>query len=122
MTAPVVQQQAASSFADVYTPQFWTCQRWRFEPPERFDGKIKGKTRNPILFVNSAYDPITPMIAAERASAKFEGSVLLRTTAHGVSGPRHSSTRYHSLNSAGLFRPLRLWWIALVDLRIGHKC
>jgi hypothetical protein len=80
-----VEQQASSSFADVYVPQFWTCQRWRFEPAERFEGKSMVRTRNPILFVNSVFDPITPMIAAERATAKFEGSALLKTTGHGVS-------------------------------------
>lgn len=81
----VAQQQASSSFADAYLPQLWTCPAWRFEPAERFENTTTARTKNPILFVNSAYDPITPMIAAEKGVARFEGSALLRTTGHGVS-------------------------------------
>lgn len=83
----VRQQQAATAFADVYAPQLWSCPRWKLEPAERFDGKIKGTTKTPILFVNSEYDPITPMRSAETSSARFAGSALLRTNALGVSLP-----------------------------------
>jgi hypothetical protein len=41
------------------------------------------KTKTPILYVNGAYDPVTPLVNAYNASATFEGSVLLTHSGYG---------------------------------------
>ncbi|KAF4969527.1 hypothetical protein FSARC_3257 [Fusarium sarcochroum] len=55
------------------------CARWRFDAVERIDtNKMRNvKTNNPILFVNSPYDPVTPLVGAWAASARFRKSRVL---------------------------------------------
>lgn len=83
--AAAAAQQASSALADGFVPNLWACAAWRFEPPERFEGRYEGRTRHPILFINGEYDPVTPLSVARNASTWYEGSVLLTHTGHGVS-------------------------------------
>ncbi|KAJ4263786.1 hypothetical protein NW762_005819 [Fusarium torreyae] len=55
------------------------CARWRFDAVEKVDTeKMRNvKTNNPILFVNSPYDPVTPLVGAWAASARFRKSRVL---------------------------------------------
>ena len=76
-------QQATGAFADSYMPQTCACPAWRFEPAERFMGPFSAKTRSPLLFANGLADPITPMVFAQEAVVRFEGSALLTHGGHG---------------------------------------
>lgn len=53
---------------------------------ERFTGEFKNiNTSYPVMFVNGAYDPITPLSGAWRAASAFKGGRLLVHKGHGVS-------------------------------------
>ncbi|KAL9014871.1 MAG: hypothetical protein Q9173_000489 [Seirophora scorigena] len=58
---------------------------WPFKAKGAYTGDFRAKTRNPILFVGSDLDPLTPLANAWNASAGFEGSVVLE---HGGYGQR----------------------------------
>ncbi|KAJ4304742.1 hypothetical protein N0V90_000269 [Kalmusia sp. IMI 367209] len=78
-------QSKQGSFADTFSPQFWPCAQWPWKAVERFEGSFANiNTSYPILFVNSAFDPITPINAAWEVSAGFKGSRLLTHKGHGV--------------------------------------
>lgn len=63
----------------------WQCSRWSVRAKERFAGPYTGiTTRNPILFVQTMYDPVTPLISAENSSAGFLRSGVLRSSGTGV--------------------------------------
>ena len=45
---------------------------WQVTAKERFSGSFSNiATKNPILFVNTIYDPVCPLISAQRSSAGF---------------------------------------------------
>jgi pimeloyl-ACP methyl ester carboxylesterase len=82
----IAAQSKQGSFADTFSPQFWPCAQWPFKAAEQFDGKfVDINTSYPILFVNSAFDPITPINQAWEVASGFRGSVLLTHKGHGVS-------------------------------------
>jgi pimeloyl-ACP methyl ester carboxylesterase len=79
-------QAVGGSWGDVFGPQVWVCAQWPFRAAERFEGPFAGiNTSHPILLVNGAYDPITPLSGAWEASANLMGSRLLVHNGHGVS-------------------------------------
>jgi hypothetical protein len=53
------------------------CAHWGFTATEQYKGDFNVKTDNPILFMSSIYDPVTPMGSAYNASAVFEGNVVV---------------------------------------------
>lgn len=62
------------------------CMGWQTKNKDMFNASLTNvKTRNPILFVNGLYDPVTPHISAINASAGFVGSGVLLHNAGGVS-------------------------------------
>ncbi|KAF4466572.1 Tripeptidyl aminopeptidase [Fusarium albosuccineum] len=69
------------------------CAQWRFDAAEKVDtNNLRNvKTSFPILFVNSPYDPITPLIGAWASSARFRES---RVVVH--EGVGHSFTAHPS--------------------------
>lgn len=79
-------QTAEGTFGDVFPPQVWPCAQWGFDAAERYEGSFRNiNTSFPILFVNGAYDPITPLENAWEASSGFQGSRFLVHGGHGVS-------------------------------------
>ncbi|KAH7413609.1 Alpha/Beta hydrolase protein [Phaeosphaeria sp. MPI-PUGE-AT-0046c] len=85
-------QRAQGSWADVLGPQTWVCPQWPFAPKEIFNGPfIDLKTKNPILLINGAFDPITPLSGAWDASANLPGSRLLVHNGHGHGVMNHPS-------------------------------
>lgn len=58
---------------------------WPFRAKGAYLGDFRVKTRNPLLFVGGALDPLTPLPNAYNASAGFEGSVVLEHGGYGVS-------------------------------------
>ncbi|KAL8994483.1 MAG: hypothetical protein Q9169_005556 [Polycauliona sp. 2 TL-2023] len=60
---------------------------WPFKAKGAYLGDFKAKTRNPMLFVGGALDPLTPLPNAYNASAGFDGSVVLEHGGYGVSRP-----------------------------------
>lgn len=65
---------------------YFHCVGWMQQAAEIYSGDFN-VTTNPILFVNSPYDPVTPYESAEVASSLFEGSVLLKHMGYGVRHP-----------------------------------
>lgn len=62
------------------------CSVWQTTAKERFDVPQSGiDTPNPILFVNTQYDPVTPMDSAVNSAKSFKKSVLLKSSGVGVS-------------------------------------
>jgi hypothetical protein len=63
---------------------------------ERYTGGFEDlKTKNPLLFIGSPFDPITPLPSARNASAGFMGSVVLQHDGYG-----HTSISQVSLCTA----------------------
>lgn len=63
----------------------YSCSAWQLNAREKYRGPWANiRTKHPILFVNSNYDPRTPVESAMNASAGFPGSKVLRHN-----GPGH---------------------------------
>jgi pimeloyl-ACP methyl ester carboxylesterase len=78
----VEHQDTVSSFNTPY-PSLWVSARWKMDAKERYKGDFRVKTKHPILYVNSEYDPATPLANAYNASESFEGSVVLPHSGYG---------------------------------------
>ena len=76
---PIVEEifEASYWFGDYQTIFPVACSHWKFRAKERFYGPFVGKTQNPILFISSPYDVVTPMVSARNVSAGFDGSIVL---------------------------------------------
>jgi hypothetical protein len=62
------------------------CSVWKTTAKERFDVPQSGiDTANHILFVNTAYDPVTPLISAVNSAKSFTKSLVLKSSGVGVS-------------------------------------
>ena len=72
--------EAMGSFASI---SFMGCYVWPFEAIERYQGSFQAKTKHPVLLVNPTWDPITPLVSAQNASATLEGSVVLEHLGNG---------------------------------------
>lgn len=81
----VKQQGALSTFSGSYFPQTWYCPAWKMKAREAYTGNFTTDTKNPILFVNSRWDPVTPLFSAFNSSAGFKDSVVLTHNGYGVS-------------------------------------
>ncbi|CAO2647322.1 Nn.00g082440.m01.CDS01 [Neocucurbitaria sp. VM-36] len=92
MYAVVRAQAAQGSWSDVFAPQVWACAQWKFEAAERFSGPFTAvNTSFPLLMVNGAHDPITPLSGAWETSANFLGSRLVTHNGHGHGVMNHPS-------------------------------
>ena len=94
---PQVQYDANVSAFPVVYPSVWVSARWRITPSERYTGGFNTTTKNPILFINGQYDPVTPIIGAYNASQGFKGSVVLAHTGYGhgiVADPSNCVAQY----------------------------
>lgn len=66
----------------------YPCSAWQLNARGKYTGSWTGiRTRTPLLFVNSPWDPATPLESAKNASAGFIGSVVLEHH-----GPGHCSS------------------------------
>lgn len=66
------------------------CIVWDTDAREQFPGpysniKSQVKTKNPILFINTRFDPVTPLISAEQSAKGFANAVVLKSNGTGVS-------------------------------------
>lgn len=85
-------QAAQGSWSDAFAPQIWPCAQWKFDAAEKYLGPFTAiNTSFPLLLVNSAFDPITPLSGAWEASANFKGSRLLVHNGHGHGLMNHPS-------------------------------
>lgn len=85
---PVVDALYTESFilGDVESVVTLTCASWLMHAKEVYKGGFSDiKTKNPILFIGNTYDPLTPLVSAQNASAGFSGSVVLQHNGYGVS-------------------------------------
>jgi pimeloyl-ACP methyl ester carboxylesterase len=80
-----MQYQATISpgFSDIAYYALWISAQWQIPAKERYWGDFNVKTKNPILYVNGEFDPVTPLKAAYNGSAGFEGSVVLAHSGYG---------------------------------------
>jgi hypothetical protein len=78
------------------TAVYMSCAAWRTKAKEIYSGGFDGvKTKNPILFVGSPFDPLTPLPSAKNMSSAFEGSALVQHDGYG-----HCSVSQPSLCTA----------------------
>lgn len=85
-------EAGAGSWQDVFAPQTWPCAQWKFKAAESFTGPFTAvNTSFPLLMINGAHDPITPLSGAWEASANFLGSRLLVHNGHGHGVMNHPS-------------------------------
>lgn len=85
------QATVSESFSDFGYEQTWICAAWRMEAKERYTGNFSAKSKFPILFVNGAFDVVTPLVSAFNASAGFEDSVVLTHNGYGHGLTAHPS-------------------------------
>ncbi|KEY64175.1 hypothetical protein S7711_03468 [Stachybotrys chartarum IBT 7711] len=88
-------QSSQGSFADAFSPQVWVCAHWKFDAAERYTGSWDNiRTRAPIMLVNSRYDPITPLSAAQETAVRFRDSRLFihEGVGHGVASQPSNCT------------------------------
>ncbi|KAI5269521.1 hypothetical protein E4T47_07021 [Aureobasidium subglaciale] len=75
----------------------YSQETWLVDAKERFGGSFKGiETKTPILFVNTLYDPVTPLDAALSSSSGFLRSVVKR---HSGVGHCSNQTPSKALNA-----------------------
>lgn len=56
----------------------YQCSTWKVDALEKFHGEFSNiATKNPILFVQTYFDPVTPLVSAKSSSAGFVGSRVL---------------------------------------------
>lgn len=81
---------------DIAISLLYQCSVWTVDAKEKFIGAFSGiRTKNPILFLNSMYDPVTPVISAKHSAAGFVEARVLLTSGVGVSYTHLSSSYYH---------------------------
>lgn len=98
---PQIEYQAnLSGFSDTWYFNIDVSSRWKLPAKERFSGNFTAQTKHPILYVNSEYDPVTPLVAAQRASKGFEGSAVLPHSGWGHGLIASPSTCAHKYTQA----------------------
>lgn len=88
-------------FGDLAIHLLYRCSAWQLNAREKYLGSWTGiETKTPILFVNSPYDPRTPIESALNASAGFIGSAVLehRAAGHCSNGSPSNCTKAATSN------------------------
>jgi hypothetical protein len=82
---PILLEQNAVSkdFSDVGYFSIWLSAAWKLQAKERYWGNFNVQTKQPILYINGEYDPVTPIVGAYNGSAGFTGSVVLPHNGYG---------------------------------------
>ncbi|KAL8843503.1 MAG: hypothetical protein Q9170_000007 [Blastenia crenularia] len=113
---PLLQQFYAKSqiFGDVLSALTLAYAQWPFKAKGAYTGDFHVKTKNPVLLVGSAVDPVTPLISARNMSAGFEGSMVLEHTGYG-----HTSTAQPSLCVA---KAIRAYFVNGTLPAVGTVC
>lgn len=88
------------TFGDLQISGYMESAIWPFHAKERAPlGSDVIRTSNPLFPIGNSYDPITPFVSAENASADFADSVLLKSDSYG-----HTSLAQLSLCTAHAIR------------------
>ncbi|KPM36353.1 hypothetical protein AK830_g10221 [Neonectria ditissima] len=84
---PIAHERLNSSrfSGDIGDFMLMVCAQWKLPAKERYNGDFRVKTKNPMLIINTMYDPVTPLVSARNVSETFEGSVLLQQDSYGHS-------------------------------------
>jgi hypothetical protein len=84
-----------SRFGDAADQVVARCAQWQLPAKKQFDGNLESvKTRNPVLFVNNRFDPVTPLASARNVSQTLAGSILLEQNSYGVRFPTNCSNEH----------------------------
>ncbi|KAF3034363.1 hypothetical protein E8E11_001306 [Didymella keratinophila] len=78
--------QVVTKYAwDVASAGTLRCSVWPTRANERYEGGFNNviDTKNPILFLSTPYDPVTPMISAETNAKAFKGAKVLKSSGLG---------------------------------------
>ena len=71
---------------DIAINILFSCSVWAYDAKEKFTAPFSNiRTKNPILFVNTQYDPVTPLISAQNSARGFVGARVLVSSGVGVS-------------------------------------
>lgn len=68
-----------------------TCAHWKAPAKEVYKGDFKVKTKNPLLWLGSPFDPVTPLASAVNMSSGFDGSVVVQHNGLGHCSFTHRS-------------------------------
>ncbi|KYK58794.1 hypothetical protein DCS_05812 [Drechmeria coniospora] len=60
------------------------CAWWKMAAKERFGGNFDVTTRQPVLLMGNAHDPVTPLVSAKNLCVSLRGSVILEQHGFGV--------------------------------------
>ncbi|KAL8691914.1 MAG: hypothetical protein Q9224_004072 [Gallowayella concinna] len=101
-------------FGDALSSPTLSYAQWPFKAKGGYTGNFQVKTKNPILFIGSDVDPITPLASAKNASAGFEGSVVLEHEGYG-----HVFVAQPSVCTS---RAIRDYFLAGKLPAVGTKC
>lgn len=75
--------------SDLSIVNFYNCAPWITQPKEVFDPVndrfANIQTLNPILFVQTTYDPVTPEVSGDAAAQAFSNSYIIKSNGAGVS-------------------------------------
>lgn len=77
------QATVSPGFGDISYWSLWPSAQWRMHARERYWGNFNVTTKTPILYINGEFDPVTPLVNAQKASAGFEGSMVLPHSGYG---------------------------------------
>lgn len=79
----------------------YQCATWKVNAKEKYAGSFEGvQTKNPILFINGHYDPVTPLTSAKNSSHGFIGSGVMETNIAGhCSGAQNSKCANDKIRS-----------------------
>jgi hypothetical protein len=75
---------------DLSSAGLFSCSVWKTDAAEKYTLPFSNiKTRNPILLVNTRFDPVTPLISAQNSAKAFVGAKVIKSTGVGVSLSGH---------------------------------
>jgi len=81
-----------SAFNDIWAQTTrLQCLGWDIVAKEIFTGPFTGNTSFPLLVIGNTMDPVTPLMAAKKASEGFANSVLLTVNTPGHCSPAGTS-------------------------------
>lgn len=87
-----IYQRTSKYGGDIAISILYQCSVWTVNAKEKYTGSFSGvRTKNPVLFLNTQYDPVTPLISAQNSAMGFVGARVLVSSGVGVSDEFHDS-------------------------------
>ncbi|KAL1836443.1 hypothetical protein VTJ49DRAFT_5143 [Mycothermus thermophilus] len=72
-----------SIFGDTHLDVYFSKQAWALPKTHTYEPRSKVRTAHPLLVLTTTYDPVCPLVSAQKASAVFEGSRIVEIKGYG---------------------------------------